>query len=150
MIVALAGGTGAAGLKLAERIGMDGGVIITDISPGMLAQAEKGATARGLTNVTTRVMDAEALEFHHRAFDLVTCSFGVMFFPDTRRALAEAFQVAGSGGKGKKAAIAALAAAERHMDVEPCPALQFHQPVRSRMRRQSSRIVAMIPWSAKL
>ena len=95
----IAGGTGAAGLRLAERIGKDGSVIITDISPGMLWQAQKEAAARGLTNVSTRAMDAEKLEFPDSTFDLVTCSFGVMFFPGLRSALAEARRVLKPGGR---------------------------------------------------
>src|SRR5688572_30879144 len=39
----IAGGTGATGLKLAERVGKDGNVTIADISPGMLEQAQKNA-----------------------------------------------------------------------------------------------------------
>ncbi len=95
----IAGGTGAAGLRLAERIGKDGSVFITDISPGMLRQAEKDAEARGLTSVTTRAMDAEKLEFPDRSFDLITCSFGIMFVPDVRCALAEAHRVLKPGGR---------------------------------------------------
>ena len=80
----IAGGTGAAGLKVAERIGKDGNVTITDISPGMLEQARKNAAARDLSNVQTRVMDAEHLDFPDATFDMVTCSIGIMFFPDVR------------------------------------------------------------------
>lgn len=95
----IAGGTGPAGLKLAERLGKDGKVIITDLSRGMLEQAEKNAAARGLGNVSTRVMDAENLDYPDASFDIITCSFGVMFFPNVRRALAEARRVLRPGGK---------------------------------------------------
>jgi len=95
----LAGGTGAAGLKLAERIGKDGSVTIVDISPGMLREAEKLAAARGLSNVSTRVMDAEQLDFPDDSFDLVVCSFGVMFFPNVSGAIREASRVLKPGGR---------------------------------------------------
>jgi len=95
----LAGGTGAAGLKLAERIGKDGSVTIVDISPGMLREAEKLAAARGLSNVSTRVMDAEQLDFPDASFDLIVCSFGVMFFPNVSGAIREASRVLKPGGR---------------------------------------------------
>jgi ubiquinone/menaquinone biosynthesis C-methylase UbiE len=95
----IAGGTGAAGLKVAERIGKDGNVTITDISPGMLEQARKNATARDLSNVETRVMDAERLDFPDATFDIVTCSMGIMFVPNVRLAIAEAYRVLKPGGR---------------------------------------------------
>jgi ubiquinone/menaquinone biosynthesis C-methylase UbiE len=95
----IAGGTGAAGLKLAERVGKDGNVTIADISPGMLEQAQKNAVALGLSHVRTRIMDAEQLDFPEGTFDLVTCSFGVMFFPDVTRAIGEAYRVLKPGGR---------------------------------------------------
>lgn len=95
----LAGGSGAAAIKLAERVGPNGQVTIIDISPGMLKVAEKNAADRNLTNIVTRAMDAENLEFHDATFDLITCSFGVMFFPQIERAVAEAYRVLKPGGR---------------------------------------------------
>ena len=95
----LAGGTGAAGLKLAERLGPKGNVTIIDLSPRMLEQAKMNAVTRLLDNVTTRVMDAENLDFPDGSFDLIICSFGIMFFPDVPRALAEARRVLKPGGR---------------------------------------------------
>lgn len=95
----LAGGTGAAGLKLAERLGPQGRVTIIDLSPRMLQQAEVNAATRLLDNVTTRVMDGENLDFPDRSFDLIVCSFGIMFFPNVPRALAEARRVLKPGGR---------------------------------------------------
>jgi ubiquinone/menaquinone biosynthesis C-methylase UbiE len=95
----LAGGTGAAGLKLAERLGPKGRVTIIDLSPRMLQQAEVKAAARLLNNVTARVMDGENLDFPDQSFDLIVCSFGIMFFPNVPRALAEARRVLRPGGR---------------------------------------------------
>ena|SRR5437867_8143200 len=99
MVLDLAGGTGAAGLKLAERIGNDGRVYIIDLSPAMLHQAERNAAASGVANVITRVMDAENLDFPDSTFDLIICSFGIMFFPHVPRALSEARRVLKPGGR---------------------------------------------------
>jgi ubiquinone/menaquinone biosynthesis C-methylase UbiE len=95
----IAGGSGAAGLKLAERVGPQGAVCIVDLSPAMLRLAAVKASERRLANVQTRVMDAEMLEFPDNSFDLITCSFGVMFFPDVKRALEQTYRVLKPGGR---------------------------------------------------
>ena len=94
----LTAGTGAAGLRLAQQVGEPGHVVITDLSPGMIEQARANAAAYGVRNVTCRVMDAEALEFPDGAFDRVISTFGVMFLPDIRRGMREAFRVLRPGG----------------------------------------------------
>jgi ubiquinone/menaquinone biosynthesis C-methylase UbiE len=43
--------------------------------------------------------DALALPFPDRAFDLVLCQFGVMFFPDKPKSYAEALRVLARGGR---------------------------------------------------
>ena len=43
----IAGGTGAAGLKLAERLGPKGSMVITDLTPAMLDHAQKHARGKG-------------------------------------------------------------------------------------------------------
>src|SRR5687768_15962057 len=85
----LAGGTGAAGLKLAERLGPKGQVTTIDLSLRILEQAELNAVTRLLDNVTVRVLDAEYIDFRDGSFDFIICSFGIKFFPDVPRALAE-------------------------------------------------------------
>jgi ubiquinone/menaquinone biosynthesis C-methylase UbiE len=95
----VAGGSGAAGLKVAERIGPAGKVVIADISPGMLSVASRNAAARGLSHVETREMDAERLEFPDGVFDLATCTFGLMLLPDPGRALRELRRVLRPGGR---------------------------------------------------
>jgi SAM-dependent methyltransferase len=95
----LAGGTGAAGLKLAERIGADGSVTIADISPAALRVAAARAAALGLANVDTRLMDAHRLQFADATFDLLVCCLAAADFVDIDKALAEAFRVLKRGGR---------------------------------------------------
>jgi ubiquinone/menaquinone biosynthesis C-methylase UbiE len=45
------------------------------------------------------VGDVEELEFDDGAFDLVTCGFGVFFFPNPDAALAEVHRVTAPGGR---------------------------------------------------
>jgi len=95
----IAGGTGAAGLNLAGRVGTEGSVTIVDTSAGMLALAARKAADASLSNVQTIVMNAEDLAFPDSIFDLVTCCMGVMSFHDVPRALREAKRVLKRGGR---------------------------------------------------
>jgi SAM-dependent methyltransferase len=98
-VLDLASGTGEPALTLAERVGPDGEVTATDLVPEMLAAAEDAARARGLRNIRFQQADAEALPFPDAHFDVVTCRFGVMFFPDVGRALGEAWRVLRPAGR---------------------------------------------------
>jgi len=95
----VAGGSGAAGLKLCERIGSRGSVTIVDLSQRMLAIAGERASALKLGNLTTRVMDAEKLDLPDASFDIVSCSFAATAFPDIPAALHQIKRVAKPGGR---------------------------------------------------
>ncbi len=95
----VAGGSGAAGLKLAERIGPGGSVVISDLAPEMVRLARQNAIARKLGNVVALVMDAEQLEFPGNSFDIVSCCFGAMSFPHLPRAVSEMKRVLKPGGR---------------------------------------------------
>jgi len=95
----LAGGTGAAALKLAERLGPGGKVTVVDISSRMLERASENAAARGLANIDLRRMAAESLDFPSASFDLITCNFGVQSFGDVPKALRECHRVLKPGGR---------------------------------------------------
>src|SRR4051794_13720788 len=73
-------------------------VIATDLTPEMLAAAEKHARAQGITNIEYRVADAEALPFGEAEFDLVTNRIALHHYPDARKAIAEMTRVLKPGG----------------------------------------------------
>jgi ubiquinone/menaquinone biosynthesis C-methylase UbiE len=104
-VLDLASGAGEPSLALAEAVGPEGRVTATDLVPELLSIAEKKARERGLRNMTFRQADAESLPFADRTFDAVTCRFGVMYFPDVRRALREVLRVLKPGGQGTFAAL---------------------------------------------
>src|ERR1700676_1330001 len=98
-ILDLASATGEPSLSLARRVAPSGKVTATDLSKGMLAALSVNAKAEGLTNIETKVCDAHQLPFPDASFDLVTSRFGVMFFAEVGRALAEIGRVLKPGGR---------------------------------------------------
>ncbi len=98
-VLDVASGMGEPALALAEAVGPTGHVTATDFAPGVLEVAEEDARARGLANIAFRQADAQELPFPDQSFDLVTCRLGVMFFPDTDKALREAHRVLKPGGR---------------------------------------------------
>jgi SAM-dependent methyltransferase len=98
-VLDLASGSGEPALALAKAVGPGGRVVATDLVPEMLLTAQENAQARGLANMEFRAADAEQLPFANSSFDRVTCRFGLMFFPDVPKALAEIRRVLRPGGR---------------------------------------------------
>jgi ubiquinone/menaquinone biosynthesis C-methylase UbiE len=88
-VLDLASGTGEPGISIAERVGAEGCVAAVDQSSELLDIAAERARKKNLSNFTTQQADAHHLSFPDQSFDLATCRFGVMFFSDVQRALAE-------------------------------------------------------------
>jgi ubiquinone/menaquinone biosynthesis C-methylase UbiE len=86
-VLDVAAGTGDQTLLAAARIAPGGSILATDISATMLAAAEQNVREAGLSNVTTRVSDASALDLPQAEFDAAICRFGLMFVPDLHQAL---------------------------------------------------------------
>jgi SAM-dependent methyltransferase len=98
-VLELASGPGGLGLGAAARVAPGGEVVISDVAPGMVAIAEARAGERGLTNVSTRVLDFEAIDEPDASFDVVLCREGLMFATDPARAMAEIRRVLRPGGR---------------------------------------------------
>jgi SAM-dependent methyltransferase len=98
-VLDLASGTGEPAITLASRIGAAGHVTALDLSADLLAIAAERARQRDFTNVTTQQADAQHLPFANNQFDLATCRFGVMFFPDVERALRDLHRVLRPGAR---------------------------------------------------
>ncbi|HEX6277672.1 MAG TPA: class I SAM-dependent methyltransferase [Polyangiaceae bacterium] len=86
-VLDVAAGAGDQTLDIAARVGAAGRVVATDISPAILAYAAAEAKARGMTQVSTRVMDGENLELEGQTFDVVVSRVGLIYFPDQLKAL---------------------------------------------------------------
>jgi ubiquinone/menaquinone biosynthesis C-methylase UbiE len=65
----------------------------------MVEAAERGAKARGLTNVESRVMDAQRIELPDNSVDGVLCRFGLMLMPEPALVLSGVRRVLRAGGR---------------------------------------------------
>jgi SAM-dependent methyltransferase len=88
-ILDIAAGAGDQTLDIAHRVGSEGWVLATDVSPGILALAHKNAKAMGLTQVSTQVADAQSLGLAGADFDAAVCRLGLMFCRSPLAALRE-------------------------------------------------------------
>src|SRR5215470_2806781 len=98
-VLDVAAGTGDQTLMAAQRVGSTGYVLATDVSPSMLKLAADAAREAGLTNVETRVMDAENIDLDADSFDAVICQLGLFLFPDPANVLRAMRRVVRRGGK---------------------------------------------------
>ncbi|HVU50074.1 MAG TPA: methyltransferase domain-containing protein [Polyangia bacterium] len=98
-VLDVAAGAGDQTLQAASRVGPQGSVLATDLSPEILAYAAKEASRAGLRNVETRAMDGENLALDDAAFDVVISRVGLIYFPDQQRALGEMRRVLVPGGR---------------------------------------------------
>jgi len=98
-VLDLASGVGDPALSIAAEVAPAGRVTATDLGPGMMSLAEELARKKGITNIEFREANAESLPFADESYDVLTCRFGIMFFPDLRKALRECFRVLKPGGR---------------------------------------------------
>jgi SAM-dependent methyltransferase len=98
-VLDVAAGTGEQTLMAAHRVGPTGYVLATDNSSSMLNVAVDAARKEGLTNVETRVMNAENLELDVDSFDAVICRQALMLFPNPAKGLTEMRRVVKPEGK---------------------------------------------------
>lgn len=98
-VLDVAAGAGGQSLAAARRVGPDGGVLATDISPAILRRAAAAATAAGLTTVATRELDGEELDVEPGAFDAVISRLGLIYLPDQAGGLAGMHRALRPGGR---------------------------------------------------
>src|SRR5207248_8975657 len=91
-----AGGTGAVAFRMARR---GAHVTVADINGDMLDVGKQRAGQRGLTGLSWKVENAEALTFDNASFDAYTIVFGIRNVTDIPAALREAHRVLKRGGR---------------------------------------------------
>ena len=98
-VLDVAAGTGDQTLLAARRVGPTGYVLAIDLSTNMLNAAAEAVRGAGLTNVATRVMDAENLDLDADSFDAIICRLGLHTFPDPPKAVRGFRRAVKPGGK---------------------------------------------------
>ena len=98
-VLDVAAGTGDQTLCAARRVGPTGTVLAIDIAAGMLAGAADAAREAGLTNVATRVMDAQRLDLEPGSFDAAICRNALMHLADLQGALTGIRRALRPGGR---------------------------------------------------
>jgi SAM-dependent methyltransferase len=92
-VLDLGTGTGAVAERAAQVVGPQGHVVGVDLSPDMLALAQRRVVAGGLTNVRLREGRAESLPAEDAAFDVVLASLSLMYVLDRAAAVREIARV---------------------------------------------------------
>lgn len=94
-VLEVACGTGVVTRALAKSLPAACAITATDLNQAMVAHAERVGTSRP---VTWRQADVMALPYADKAFDVVACQFGAMFFQDRVAAYREMRRVLRPGG----------------------------------------------------
>jgi len=95
-VLETAAGTGVVTRELARILPSEARITATDLNQPMIALGQINV---GSERVRWQQADALDLPFPNGEFDVVVCQFGVMFFPDKRKAFREALRVLRGGGR---------------------------------------------------
>jgi SAM-dependent methyltransferase len=95
-VLEVAAGTGVLTREMSARLPDTVEITATDLNQPMLDHAARIGTSRP---VLWRQADVMALPFEDHSFDVVTCQFGAMFFPDKPAAFGEIRRVLRPGGR---------------------------------------------------
>jgi len=98
-VIDIATGGGDQALAAARRVGPEGYVLATDISPAMLEFVAQQARAADLANIATHDCAAENLPRDRAPFDSAICRLGLMLLPDPAAAVAAVRDVLRPGGR---------------------------------------------------
>ena len=96
-VLEVGAGPGELATELAERVGPDGEVVATDVSPAMVAAASEALA--GVPWARALVADGAHLDHVGEGYDAVVCRMGLMFVDTPADGLAEAHRVLRPGGR---------------------------------------------------
>ena len=130
-VLDVAAGSGESTLMVARRIGPTGYALAADVSANMLNAAAEAARTAGVTNIETRVVNAENIELESDSFDAVMCRIALMLFPNPAKALNGMRRVVKPGGR---VAVMVYSGLEKN---------PYHEIFQEAVRRMGN-----IPWPA--
>lgn len=94
-VLDIACGTGVVSKEISKSLGPNGLLVGIDISRTAMNIAKKSIT---FSNTNFVEMDAENIGLNYK-FDKVTCQYGIMFFPDSQKALKSIRNIMNQKGK---------------------------------------------------
>lgn len=104
-VIDIATGIGEPAITAAKKVGVEGYVLATDISPQMLAIAKERTVSLGLQNIVEfkevdaeKILDLQQLQ-PFSPFAAVLCRWGLMFFPNLASTLTNIYKILSSGGR---------------------------------------------------
>ena len=80
-ILDLSSGTGNIAIELAKQY-PNATIYAVDISQEMLNVAKEKTLKEGISNIRYMLQDVENLEFGNMKFDIITCGYGLFFYPN--------------------------------------------------------------------
>lgn len=96
-VLDVACGTGLPAFAIAERVGVSGALIATDVVPGMVAATRRRGA--DFPQLSVREASIDALPFDAGSFDVVTCKDGLMYAADLSNGARELRRVLKPGGR---------------------------------------------------
>ncbi|WP_415397063.1 methyltransferase domain-containing protein [Sulfurimonas sp. CS5] len=97
-ILDLSTGTGNIAIELGKKF-PNANIYGVDISDEMLNIARKKTKDENLKNITYQLQDVENLEFDNMQFDLITCGYGLFFYPNMDKVFCDVCSKLKIGGK---------------------------------------------------
>ena len=97
-ILDLSSGTGNIAIELAKKF-PQAKIFGVDISNEMLNIAREKTKEQGVTNITYQVQDVENLDFKDMKFDIITCGYGLFFYPNMDRVFSNVCSMLKENGK---------------------------------------------------
>lgn len=98
-VLDVAAGAGDQTLMLAERVGVHGRILATDLSVGLVKRLRANADRAGLSMVEAREMDAQMPLAEANVFDAAICRLGLMLMPEPFRCLSAVLAALKPGGR---------------------------------------------------
>ncbi|HET7642236.1 MAG TPA: methyltransferase domain-containing protein [Nitrososphaeraceae archaeon] len=105
-VLDIATGIGEPAITAARKVGINGHVMATDISPQMLKIAKERAVSFGLEDIVEfKEIDAEKIDIDLQSqlqppsFNAILCRWGLMFLPNLNLTLTNMHKLLSSGGK---------------------------------------------------
>ena len=105
-VIDIATGIGEPAITAAKKVGIEGYVLATDISPQMLAIAKERTVSLGLQNIVEfkevdaeKILDLQQQQQPLSPFAAVLCRWGLMFFPNLASTLTNIYKLLSYGGR---------------------------------------------------